>query len=249
MTPVSIPSLRDKITLDDVKQKGKGSYAVDYVSWAKCADLMNQHANGWRFNLRQTSAELYVHAAPDGTGYLVGYWISPTGEEQEDFPYAITDHTNKPIALDKISSAAIANSHRRCYCAAACFKFNLAFQLWAREEIEAAEASTSGPVSAPAAKSDRKAGKAKEARQPAAEPEGPGPISTSDREELIAALALARESNPDNFSKFAVSFTQKFAVPEGNPIRDYITNMEHYAFCQQFLNGSRGGAVLSGKVS
>ncbi len=42
-TPV-YPQLAGVITLSDVKQKGTGSYAADYIAWAKVMQLINQHA-------------------------------------------------------------------------------------------------------------------------------------------------------------------------------------------------------------
>ena len=41
ITPV-YPKLAGVITLSDVKQKGSGSYAADYVPWAKVMQLLNQ---------------------------------------------------------------------------------------------------------------------------------------------------------------------------------------------------------------
>jgi hypothetical protein len=40
-TPV-FPNLAGVITLSDVKQKGSGSYAADYVPWAKVMMLINR---------------------------------------------------------------------------------------------------------------------------------------------------------------------------------------------------------------
>ena len=42
-----LPNLAGVITLSDVKQKGSGSYAADYVPWAKVMQLLNEKANGW----------------------------------------------------------------------------------------------------------------------------------------------------------------------------------------------------------
>ena len=66
-----LPNLAGVITLSDVKQKGSGSYAADYVPWAKVMQLLNEKANGWLPELiKDTNGEL-VHKAPNGTGICV----------------------------------------------------------------------------------------------------------------------------------------------------------------------------------
>ena len=232
----SIPSLADKISKEDVHQKGKGHFACDYVSWAKTAQLMNEYANGWLFALVKTLENNWVHAAPDGTGFLVGVFIGPEGQQTPEFPYAITNHKNETIPVSEIGARAFTDSHRRAFCAAAAWQFNLAYQLWAREEIEAPEDSSSGDTPAPAPKSGAKAGKVSQARKPAAAPEGPGPANKQDRAELIAALGLARDKDQEKFSEFVNKFRAQFNLPSGQPIRDLITSEEHIGFCQSYLN-------------
>ena len=232
----SIPSLADKISKEDVHQKGKGHFACDYVSWAKTAQLMNEHANGWLFALVKTLENNWVHAAPDGTGFLVGVFIGPEGQTTPEFPYAITNHKNETIPVSDISARTFTDSHRRAFCAAAAWQFNLAYQLWAREEIETPEDSSSGDSQAPAPKSGRKAGKVPQDGKSASAPEGPGPADKTDRTELIWALGVKRDENQEKFSKFVDSFRTKFKLPAGQPIRDLITSQEHVDFCNAFLN-------------
>ena len=234
-----IPKLADKIRKEDVHQKGKGNFAVDFVSWAKTAQLMNEHAPGWLFELGHTDSNgTEVHVAPDGSGYLRCRFISPQGQTTPFFPYAITDNRNQPIAGEKISATDLCNSHRRAYCAACAWQFNLAYQLWAREEIEDTETSTPGDQKPPAARSCPPTGKANEVGQSPAAPSGPGPIDKAAREELIAALGMARDKDPTGFSAFVESFRSKFDAAKNQPIRDLITNADHYNFCQAFLNQS-----------
>jgi len=136
----AFPNLAGVITLSDVKQKGTGSYAADYIPWAKVMQLINQHANGWIPRLSWDHEDEYgtpVHKAPNGTGYLLVYFEK--GEQQTTiWPYAITDSRNNPIPFDKISARDLADSHRRAICSAAAAFFALGFELWAREEVAAA---------------------------------------------------------------------------------------------------------------
>ncbi|MFZ9717630.1 MAG: hypothetical protein ACO3CH_09280 [Ilumatobacteraceae bacterium] len=134
-TPV-YPNLAGVITLSDVKQKGSGSYAADYVPWAKVMMLLNEKANGWLPELVTNDDGGYVHKAPNGTGYLCiqfnnGNCYTPV------WIYAVMDNRNNAIAYDKISARDLADSARRGICSAAAAFFSLAYELWARDEVAA----------------------------------------------------------------------------------------------------------------
>jgi len=134
-TPV-YPNLAGVITLSDVKQKGSGSYAADYVPWAKVMMLLNEKANGWLPELVTNDEGGYVHKAPNGTGYLCiqfnnGNCYTPV------WIYAVMDNRNNAIAYDKISARDLADSARRGICSAAAAFFSLAYELWARDEVAA----------------------------------------------------------------------------------------------------------------
>lgn len=134
----AFPNLAGVITLSDVKQKGTGSYAADYVPWAKVTQLLNEHANGWVPELTGAQDGNPVHRAPNGTGYLlIRFNNIELALETPDWPYAITDNRNNPIPYEKISSRDIADSHRRGICSAAAAFFSLAYELWARDEVSA----------------------------------------------------------------------------------------------------------------
>lgn len=135
----AFPNLAGVITLSDVKQKGTGSYAADYIPWAKVTQLLNEHANGWLPELTTTVDGGLIHKAPNGTGFLYIRFVNvDLAIETPDWPYAITDNRNNPIPLEKISSRDIADSHRRGICSAAAAFFALGYELWAREEVAAA---------------------------------------------------------------------------------------------------------------
>ena len=233
-----IPCLADAISQEDVHQKGKGQWAVDYVTWAKTALLMKQKAPGWLFELVKDPNGDLVHSAPNGTGFLVGVFKGPKGEVLPEFPYAITNHKNETIDKKSISARNISDQHRRAYCAACCWQFNLSYQLWAQEEIEK---SVDVPDPAPGNQTQQKpvtkgkAGEKPPVGQPAAAFKGPGPIAKADREELVAMLAVARDQDQEKFSAFVNSFREAFNLSPGSPIRDLITSEDHMKFCNAFL--------------
>ena len=136
----TIPNLAGAIKTEDLYKKMK----FDYVPWAKTAQILREKANGWMFHLQSSGSENdlfnYVFPAPNGTGYLMGYYEHiETGKKGPLYPFAITNNANQPIKIDQISSTHIQNSHRRCLCACACFTFGLAYELWAQIEIQEAD--------------------------------------------------------------------------------------------------------------
>ena len=133
----ALPNLAGVITLSDVKQKGSGSYAADYIPWAKVMCILNEKANGFLPELVTTENGEYVHKAPNGTGYLCIQFVNGTFRTPV-WTYAVMDNRNQAIAYEKISARDLADSHRRGICSAACAFFSLAFELWSREEVAAA---------------------------------------------------------------------------------------------------------------
>lgn len=133
-----LPNLAGVITLSDVKQKGSGSYAADYVPWAKVMQLLNEKANGWLPELIKDPNGELVHKAPNGTGYLCIQFVNGNYGTPV-WTYAVMDNRNNAIAYEKISARDLADSHRRGICSAAAAFFSLGYELWAREEVAAAE--------------------------------------------------------------------------------------------------------------
>ena len=134
------PQLAGVITLSDIKQKGTGSFAADYIPWSKVMQLINQHANGWLPELIAADDSCFVHRAPDGTGYLCIQFVNGNCSTPI-WPFPITDARNNAIAYDKISARNFTDSHRRALCSAAAAFFSLAYELWAREEVSASSES------------------------------------------------------------------------------------------------------------
>lgn len=134
--PLAPPNLGAVITSADIDTKGTGAYAADYVNWCRTAQLLREHAPGWQFHLRPTANGQHVWSAPNGTGYLVGYFQGPAGDCTPDFPQAVMDNRNLAVALENVDSRDLTDTHRRCLCTAAAAQFGLAWQLWAKEPVE-----------------------------------------------------------------------------------------------------------------
>ena len=147
--------------------------------------LLHEHAPGWQFHLSHYVDSSHVWQAPNGTAYVVGYFSGPNGERTPDFPQAIMDNRNNAIAYDKVSARDLTDSHRRCLCTAAAAQFGLAWQLWAREEVENPHREET-KAAAPAAKIDGVS-------------DGDQPLSKDEREQC---LGLIKELKEDNLASF-----------------------------------------------
>jgi hypothetical protein len=130
------PNLAGVITTDDVSTKGSGNFKADYVNWARIAHLLHLKAPGWEFHLRLSPEQQHVWRAPNGTGYVVGYFTGPGDAITPDFPQSVMDNRNAPVQFEKISARDVTDTHRRCLCTAAAYTFGLAYELWAKEEVE-----------------------------------------------------------------------------------------------------------------
>lgn len=134
---VQRPNLAGVITKDDVSTKGTGNFKADYVNWARIAHLLHIHAPGWEFRLRKSPDQQgYVWRAPNDTGYVVGYFTGPCYQITPDFPQSVMDNRNAPIPFERISARDVTDTHRRCLCTTAAYTFGLAYELWAKEEVE-----------------------------------------------------------------------------------------------------------------
>lgn len=136
---MKLPYLAGVVTANDVRQKGSGSYAADFVSWAKIMQLINKHAPGWMPQLAITPEGDNVFKAPDGTGYVQVSFVHPEEGETMEWPQAVMNNRNQPVAYDAISARDVTDTHRRAICSAAAAFFSLGYELWAREEYAAAE--------------------------------------------------------------------------------------------------------------
>jgi hypothetical protein len=215
---LQFPNLGTVITTDDVSQKGTGSYKADYVNWCRVAHLLQDNAPGWQFHLAHYVDSSHVWKAPNGTAYVVGYFTGPNGERTPDFPQAIMDNRNNAVAYEKVSARDLTDSHRRALAACSAFTFGLAWQLWAREEVENPHRGESAPAAKPAAKIEGIADKDQ-------------PLSKEDREQC---LGLVKELTPDNLARFCTDFRRDFNLGADAKVAPALTAKRH----QDWMNAN-----------
>lgn len=218
------PNLGSVITTDDVSQKGTGSYKADYVNWCRTSHLLHTHAPGWQFHLACYTDGNHVWKAPNNTAYVVGYFTGPNGERTPDFPQAVMDNRNNAIAYDKVSARDLTDSHRRCLCSSAAAQFGLAWQLWAREEVENPHR------------------EATQAAKPATKIEGVAdddqPLKPGDRDEclgLISELKFDPETKkptPEKLESFLKAFRRDFGLGKTESVAPAFTSVKHQTWLQ-----------------
>ena len=212
------PSLGNVITTDDVSQKGTGNYKADYVNWCRTMHLLHEHAPGWQFCLAHYTVSSHAWKAPNGTAYVVGYFTGPNGERTPDFPQAIMDNRNNAVAYEKVSARDLTDSHRRCLCTAAAAQFGLAWQLWAREEVENPHRGESTPTAKPAAKVEGVSNSDQ-------------PLSENDRN---LCLGLIKELTPEGLASFCESFRRDFNLKPDAKVAPALTSKKH----QDWMNAN-----------
>jgi hypothetical protein len=217
-----IPNLGGVITPDDISTKGTGSYAADYVNWAKIAHLLHVHAPGWQFQLVQDPYGSHVWKAPDGTGYVVGCFVN--GEQRTpDFPQACMDNRNNPIPVERITARTLTDTHRRCLCTAAAFTFGLGYELWARVEVE-------NPMrdDEQVSPSKPQAVKAMPAKKAPGNPvPGADRLSAAEVQDLVQAVVKLSE---EKRAGVVAAFQEHFCLPADKKAADYIKTAAHRDF-------------------
>ena len=224
------PNLGSVITKADVDTKGTGSYAADYVNWCRVAHLLHEHAPGWQFHLVRTPDEDgHVWQAPNGTAYVVGCFSGPDGLRTPDFPQAIMDNRNNAIAFEKVTARDLTDAHRRCLCTASAAAFGLAWQLWARENIEDPHREEAAK---PALQQDKPkaAEPAKAAPKPASK-KAAGVVFLTDEEVEAVKVAVKNYAKRDDL---IAAFKKQFDI-KAPRIADRIQFPDHKQFIDQYI--------------
>ena len=231
----SIPDLSGLISKEDLHRKG--SFAI-YMNWARTTQYLREHAPCWEFHLEcKLDTEEYVWAAPDGSGYLMCFFQN--GEKKTPlFPFPIMDNRNNPLPLEKISSRDLTDSHRRALCACAAFVFGLAYELWAKVEIDEAAKVDATPIKKEIARSPQRGTNARQAKpSPVAHEmvtgkvtQDPYPASTKIPQSQKDALANELKTLPPHGRNRVVSaFRQEYNI-SSEKISEFITTPEHLSF-------------------
>ena len=237
----SIPDLSGLITKEDVYSKG--AYGK-YMNWARTTQYLREHAPGWEFHLEprvvptvnldthtHTSPAEPVWESPDGSGYLMCFFQN--GEKKTPlFPFPIMDNRNNPLPMEKISARDLTDSHRRALCACAAFVFGLAYELWARIEIEEAAKIDATPVKKEIARSPQRGANAKQVKPNSAVKEIVGDLTGKSSIPQSQKDALAKELQtlpPHGRNRVISSFRQEYKI-SSEKISEFITTPEHLSF-------------------
>ena len=223
----SIPDLSGLISKEDLHKKG--SFAT-YMNWARTTQYLRENAPGWEFHLEHKNEE-YVWPSPDGSGYLMCFFQN--GEKKTPlFPFPIMDNRNNPLPLEKISARDVSDSHRRGLCACAAFVFGLAYELWARIEVEEAARADATPIKKEIARSPQRGANARQAKpSPVAHEMVTGKVAQASIPQSQKD-ALAKELKtlpPHGRNRVISSFRQEYNI-SSEKISEFITTPEHLSF-------------------
>jgi hypothetical protein len=225
----SIPDLSGLISKEDLHKKG--SFAT-YMNWARTTQYLREHAPGWEFHLQcRSDIQEHVWSAPDGTGYLMCFFQN--GEEKTPlFPFPIMDNRNNPLPLEKISARDVSDSHRRGLCACAAFVFGLAYELWARIEIEEAAKADAAPIKKEITRSPQRGANARQAKpSPAAHEMVTGKVAQASipQSQKDALTKELQTLPPHGRNRVISSFRQEYKI-SSEKISEFITTPEHLSF-------------------
>ena len=232
---MTYPNLAGVITKDDVYTKGTGSYAASYVAWAKIANHLHTHAPGWEFHLKPNQDGRHIWQAPDGTGYLVGYFTGPEDQATADFPFPVMDNRNNPVQLDKISARALTDAHRRALCACAAFSLSLGYELWAKEEVAEAGSTTTETVVIEVSEAKAKPAAKKQAAPAAPVADLAAPIDESEYEIVIRSLTDLHSKAPERIKELSAAFRKEYKLPGDAALSKQIKTQAHVQFINAFL--------------
>ena len=231
------PSLDDVITKADIDTKGGGKFAADYVNHMKVSQLLRKHAPGWQFETRpfvdHDGIEHDCWKAPNGSAYVKGFFRAPTGSgfmNTPDMPQAVMDNRNQSITFDKVSARDFTDTERRCQCTAAARFFGLAYQLWAKVEIENPHRSDEQPTAKAKVNSPAQP-------QSTAKPdlsEAAGELHDL-RGQVSAAFAGVYKEDKDVHPKWVEALKTKFPKLGADQPKIQALNKDQLVFSQQFI--------------
>lgn len=232
---MTYPNLAGVITKDDVYTKGTGSYAASYVAWAKIANHLHTHAPGWEFHLKPAQDGTHLWKAPDGTGYLIGYFTGPEDQATADFPFPVMDNRNNPVQLDKISARALTDAHRRALCACAAFSLSLGYELWAKEEVAEAGSTATETVVVEVPDAKPKPAAKKQAAPTAPVADLAAPIDEGEYEIVIRSLTDLHSKAPERIKELSAAFRKEYKLPGDAALSKQIKTQAHVQFINAFL--------------
>ena len=130
------PNLAGIIDAEQIETIGSGKYQAAYVNWARTMHMMHTHAPGWLPFAEPATDGGLIHRSPAGCYMMIGFRNMHTQACTPLTPQAVMDHKNKAIPYDSITARDITDTHRRGLCQAAAMFFGLAYELWAKDDVE-----------------------------------------------------------------------------------------------------------------
>ena len=130
------PNLAGVIDAEQIETIGSGKFSAAYVNWARTMHMMHEHAPGWLPFAEPATDGGLIHRSPAGCYMMIGFRNMHTQAQTPLTPQAVMDNKNKAIAYDSITARDITDTHRRGLCQAAAMFFGLAYELWAKDEVE-----------------------------------------------------------------------------------------------------------------
>ena len=135
MTDINtIPARDSVISADDVRQKGGGKFAANYIPWGKISQLLREHAPGWQPIAVPDQEGNMAHVAPDGSFYLMMAFRHVDGQTTHPGPHAVMDH--KMTAKKNPDARDIADAFVRGMCKAAALTFGLGIEMWTGDPLD-----------------------------------------------------------------------------------------------------------------
>ena len=130
----NIPNLAGVATSDLVEQIGTGKFSASYINWSRTMALLREHAPGWQPELVNAPDGYVLHQAPVGAYLLIRFRNGDV--PPPPVPQAVMDVRNAAIPVERITARDITDTHRRGICLAAALTFGLAYELWAKVDVE-----------------------------------------------------------------------------------------------------------------
>ena len=129
------PNLAGVATKDLVETKG-GSFRASYINWSRTLQLLREHAPGWMVSADLAPDGGIVFESPGKGGYLMMRLVHINGSITPASPQSIMDNRNQSIPVGQITSRDVTDTHRRGACMIVAMHFGLAYELWAKDELE-----------------------------------------------------------------------------------------------------------------
>ena len=133
---MTFPNLAGVATTELVEKIGSGKFSAAYINWSRTMNLLRTHAPGWLVDYVASAEGSLLHRAPVGAYLLIRFVNVETGVTTPALPQAVMDHRNNAIPYEKITARDVTDTQRRGMCLAAAMHFGLAYELWAKIQLE-----------------------------------------------------------------------------------------------------------------